>query len=164
MGSGLASISYKEALDEALCVGWIDGVRRSLGDTSYTIRFTPRRAGSIWSAVNLRRYAELEAEGRVLPAGRAAREACKPTHMNRYSFEQETVAFEPAMEARFRAHEEAWAFFAAQPKTYRKTATWHVISAKKEETRERRLADLIDHSARGLRLPQFVSPSRKKAR
>jgi uncharacterized protein YdeI (YjbR/CyaY-like superfamily) len=155
VGTGRRSVTWAESVDEALCFGWIDGVRRSLDDDSYTIRFTPRRARSIWSQKNLARYAELDSAGRVQPAGRRAFEARDEARTRRYSFEQAEAAFTREQTRTFRANHEAWAFFQAQPPSYRKPATWWVVSAKKEETRERRLATLIDDSARREHIKQL---------
>jgi uncharacterized protein YdeI (YjbR/CyaY-like superfamily) len=149
-GSGRPSITWPESVDEALCFGWIDGVRRSLGDEAYTIRFTPRKRRSIWSVVNVRRARELIEEGRMRPAGLAAFEARTEERSGVYSFEQkDQVAFDEAQARRFQADAKAWEFFQAQPPWYRRTATWWVISAKKEETRAKRLATLIEDSAAG---------------
>lgn len=145
------SITYRQALDEALCFGWIDGVRRG-GDTTYTIRFTPRRAKSIWSAVNIKRIEELKAEGRMNPAGLAAFEARDPTRQNRYSFENRDATLSTKDETAFRANRQAWENFSAFPPSYRHPAIWWVVSAKKPETRERRLATLIDDSAAGRKI------------
>jgi len=151
-GSGKPSITWPESVDEALCHGWIDGVRRSLGDEAYTIRFTPRKKRSVWSNVNIRRAGELIAEGRMRPAGLAAFEARTGERSGVYSFEQkdqEKVVFSEAQARQFQADAKAWDFFQAQPPWYRRTATWWVISAKKEETRAKRLATLIADSAAG---------------
>jgi uncharacterized protein YdeI (YjbR/CyaY-like superfamily) len=149
-GSGRPSITWPESVDEALCFGWIDGVRRSLGDEAYTIRFTPRKRRSIWSVVNVRRAGELIAEGRMRPAGLAAFEARSGERSGVYSFEQkDAVAFDEAQAGRFQSDAQAWEFFQAQPPWYRRTATWWVISAKKEETRAKRLSTLIEDSAAG---------------
>lgn len=149
-GTGMPSITWPESVDEALCFGWIDGVRRSLGAESYTIRFTPRKARSNWSNVNIRRVGELIAEGRMTPAGLRAFEARTGERSGVYSFEQEDqakVVLTPEMEARFRADAAAWEYFQSRAPWYRRTATWWVISAKKEETREKRIATLIADSA-----------------
>ena len=151
-GSGKPSITWPESVDEALCHGWIDGVRRSLGDEAYTIRFTPRKKRSVWSNVNIRRAGELIAEGRMRPAGLAAFEARTGERSGVYSFEQkdlDKVVFDEAQARQFQADAKAWDFFQAQPPWYRRTATWWVISAKKEETRAKRLATLIADSAAG---------------
>ena len=149
-GTGMPSLTWPQSVDEALCFGWIDGVRRSLGAESYTIRFTPRKARSNWSNVNIRRVGELIAEGRMMPAGLRAFEARTGERSGVYSFEQEDqakVVFTPEMEARFRADAVAWEYFQSRPPWYRRTATWWVISAKREETREKRIATLIADSA-----------------
>jgi uncharacterized protein YdeI (YjbR/CyaY-like superfamily) len=160
-GSGLPSITYPEALDEALCFGWIDGVRKSLNETSYVQRFTPRRPRSVWSAVNLRHIQRLIEAGRMHPAGQKAYDERDPTKAGRYSFEQKESRLTPAMEKRFRKNRASWEFFQAQPPGYRKVCAWYVISAKKDETRQRRLERLITQHATGERLP-ILSPSAKK--
>jgi uncharacterized protein YdeI (YjbR/CyaY-like superfamily) len=151
-GSGRPSITWPEAVDEALCVGWIDGVRKRIDDASYSIRFTPRKPGSTWSAVNLDRVQDLTRAGRMRPAGLRAFAARLPEKSAIYAYEQEQPpAFDDAAEARFRANGPAWEFFQAQAPSYRKTAIWWVVSAKKEETRRQRLATLIADSAEGRR-------------
>jgi uncharacterized protein YdeI (YjbR/CyaY-like superfamily) len=156
-GSGKPSISWSDSVDEALCFGWIDGVRRSIDDESYAIRFTPRKSRSTWSAVNVRKVGELTRQGRMTPAGLAALEARSEARTGIYSHEQaETPELDPDQERRFRADKKAWAFFQAQPPSYRKTAIWLVVSAKKPETREKRLATLIEDSAAGRRLRQLT--------
>src|SRR5215218_1988433 len=148
VGSGRPSITWPQSVDEALCVGWIDGVRKRLDEHSYVIRFTPRKPGSIWSAVNIRRMGELQAEGRVLPAGAAAFERRRDDKSAIYSYERRHAAeLPPEYEARFRQDAVAWEFFQRQPPWYRRTATHWVISAKKEETREKRISTLIADSA-----------------
>ena len=145
-------ITYREALDEALCFGWIDGVRKSLGTDSYMIRFTPRKPGSTWSAVNVGRVEELSRLGRMRPAGFAAFEKRSEAKTGTYAYEQkEDAALEKAEEKQFRANKPAWEFFQSQPPWYRRTAIWRVVSAKKEETRKKRLAKLIEESAQGRR-------------
>lgn len=149
-GSGQPSITWPEAVDEALCVGWIDGIRKSIDDVSYTIRFTPRKADSTWSAVNIKRVAELEAAGLMQPAGLKAFGKRKEAKSGIYAYEQrDTAMLGDAYEQQFRTNQQAWDFFQAQPPWYRRTATWWVISAKKEETRLKRLATLIEDSAQG---------------
>jgi uncharacterized protein YdeI (YjbR/CyaY-like superfamily) len=150
--AGKRGISYKEALDEALCFGWIDGVRKSLNDEAFVQRFTPRKAKSYWSAVNTKRAKELIAEKRMAPPGLDAFEARDPSATARYSFEREAPEFEPSQVTRFRSNKAAWAFFAAQPPGYRRLMTFYVTSAKKEETRTARLEKLIAASAAGRRL------------
>ena len=155
-------ISYREALDEALCFGWIDGLTRGIDDERWTIRFTPRKRNSIWSAVNTKRAKELIALGRMRPAGRKAFEARDTSKTKRYSYEQlRSAELDPKHARRLRANAVAWKFFSAQAPSYRRAATWWVTSAVKQETRGRRLDALIAHSARGERLPQFVSPKRR---
>lgn len=157
--TGRASITWPEAVDEALAWGWIDGIRRRLDADRYVIRFTPRRPGSIWSAVNLRRVAELTKEGRMQPVGLAAHAKAKDGRSGLYSYEQRKKAeLPPEMETRFRRSSRAWAFFQSQPPSYRHTATWWVISAKRDDTRERRLATLIEDSAAGRRLKHLARP------
>ena len=151
--TGRASITWAESVDEALCVGWIDGVRRRIDDDAYSIRFTPRRAGSTWSAVNVRRVGELTAEGRMQEAGLAAFAARRADRSGSYSHEQ---GAEPRLDAdaerAFRADRDAWGFFTAQPPSYRRAAVWWVVSAKRADTRERRLAQLVADSRAGLRI------------
>jgi uncharacterized protein YdeI (YjbR/CyaY-like superfamily) len=155
--SSRPSMTWPQSVDEALCFGWIDGVRRRLDDTSYTIRFSPRRPGSIWSVVNTRRAAELRDAGRMAPAGLRAFAARDPERTRRYSFERSKVAFDAASEKRLRANRRAWTFFQAQPPGYRRIATWYVISAKREDTRARRLDTLIACSEQGERLTEFLA-------
>jgi uncharacterized protein YdeI (YjbR/CyaY-like superfamily) len=156
-GSGKPSITWPEAVDEALCFGWIDGVRRRIDDTSYTNRFTPRRARSTWSTVNVNRVAELIRLGRMQPAGLAAFEKRTAGRSGIYSFEQEAApALDDVQEQRFRANAAAWDFFQREPAWYRRTAVWWVVSAKREETRLRRLAQLIDDSEHGRTVPPLT--------
>ena len=150
--SGKPSITWPESVDEALSFGWIDGVRRRIDDESYSIRFTPRRRGSIWSAVNIKRATELSKLGRMAPAGLRAFEARDEKKSAIYSYENRPRDLAPEYEKRFRANEKAWDFWSAQPPGYRRLATYWVMEAKKEETRERRLTLLIDDSAHGRRL------------
>ena len=159
-GSGIPSMTWPEAVDVALCFGWIDSVRRSIDETSYANRFTPRKTRSTWSAVNIKRVPELLAEGRMRPAGLSAFAARAEEKSGIYSYEQRgTVALAEADERQFRANHSAWDFFQAQPPSYRKAATWWVVSAKKEETRQRRLTALIDDSAAGRRIASLTPPS-----
>ena len=155
--SGLPTVTWSEAVDEALCFGWIDGIRRSVDAGSYTIRFTPRRRGSTWSAVNIRKAEELTRQGRMHPTGLKAFQERDPRRAGLYSFEQrEAIRLDEELEARFRADAAAWAFWQAQPPGYRKTATFYVMSAKRPETRLRRLQQLIEDSAQGRRLAQVI--------
>jgi uncharacterized protein YdeI (YjbR/CyaY-like superfamily) len=160
-GSGKQSITWPESVDQALCFGWIDGVRRSIDATSYSIRFTPRRSRSIWSAVFIRRAEELIQQGLMRPAGQRAFEDRMEDRSGIYSYEQrQSAELDPAYERRFRDNERAWAFFQAQAPGYRKTAVYWVVSAKKEETRERRLATLIEDSAQ----QQLIGPLSRPAK
>jgi uncharacterized protein YdeI (YjbR/CyaY-like superfamily) len=156
--SGRPSMTWAESVDQALCFGWIDGVRKRVDDERYTIRFTPRTPTSRWSRVNVARVAELEAAGLMHPAGRAAFAA--RTAEGTYSYEQrEAAAFDPERERRLRANVAAAAFFDAQPPAYRRTATYWVMSAKREETRDRRLAQLIEDCAAGRRIGPLARAS-----
>jgi uncharacterized protein YdeI (YjbR/CyaY-like superfamily) len=158
-GSGKTGISYKEALDEALCFGWIDGVRKRVDDVSYTNRFSPRTAKSIWSLVNIRRVGELMKQGLVAAPGIAAFKARDPKRSGMYSFENRPTSFAPELEKVFRANRRAWAFWEAQPPGRRRTVTWWVMSAIKDETRRSRLAAVIEASAEG-RPVGLLAPSR----
>ena len=152
-GSGRPSITWPESVDEALCFGWIDGVRRSLDDESYTIRFTPRRPGSNWSLINIRKAEALIRDGRMEPAGLEAFKGRDEAKSGVYSFEQrENAKLDRKAEATFKANRAAWKFFQAQPPGYRKIAAFYVMSAKREETRERRLQKLIADSEAGRRI------------
>ena len=153
-GSGRPSITWPEAVDEALCFGWIDGIRQRIDDERSMNRFTPRKPNSNWSAVNIRRVEELTKQRRMRVAGlKAFRERREDTTAI-YSYEQRHLAkLAPAQERRFRAKKEAWAWFRAQPKGYRTSAVYWVASAKKPETRERRLDTLMEDSAKGRRVP-----------
>jgi uncharacterized protein YdeI (YjbR/CyaY-like superfamily) len=157
--SGKPSITWPESVDQALCFGWIDGVRRSIDATSYSIRFTPRKATSNWSSINVRRVKELTASGLMRPAGLDAFERRSEEKSGVYSYEQRKSAALPAAAlARFRANAKAWKFFRAQPPWYQRTAAYWVISAKKEETRERRLDTLIHDSASGRTIGPLTRP------
>jgi uncharacterized protein YdeI (YjbR/CyaY-like superfamily) len=145
-------ITYQEALDEALAYGWIDGVRRRLDDTAYTIRFTPRKPGSFWSAVNTRRVEELIAQKRMKPPGLRAFESRNAQKTAQYSYEREQSKLTPDLESTLRGDSKAAAFFDAQPPGYRKIIAHWIMSAKQDETRARRMAKLIEHSARGVRI------------
>jgi uncharacterized protein YdeI (YjbR/CyaY-like superfamily) len=163
VGSGKASITWPEAVDGALCFGWIDGVRKSLGEISYVIRFTPRRAKSIWSAVNIKRVAELSALGLMRAKGAEAFERRTGKRSEMYAYEQRMGAkLSGVHEGQFRANKKAWSFFQSHPPWYRRTASWWVISAKKEETRLKRLAQLIDDCEQGRTLAQLKRPAGQK--
>jgi uncharacterized protein YdeI (YjbR/CyaY-like superfamily) len=161
-GSGRPSITWPESVDEALCFGWIDGVRRTIDDESYSIRFTPRRPRSIWSLVNVKRAEELTKLGRMHPAGLRAFEARDAKRSGIYSFEQrkEGQKLGPEYQAKLEANKKAWAFFQSQPPYYQRTTSWWVMSAKKEETRLKRLATLIEDSANGRRIAGMTPKKR----
>jgi uncharacterized protein YdeI (YjbR/CyaY-like superfamily) len=150
--SGQQGISYKEAVDEALCYGWIDGIKKRVDEHRYTHRFTPRTAASTWSVINTRRIKELIALRRVAKAGLDAFERRDPNKTQRYSFENRPAAFDPALERAFRKEKAAWNFFRAQPPGYQRLMTFYVMEAKQQETRERRLARLVKSSAEGKRI------------
>jgi uncharacterized protein YdeI (YjbR/CyaY-like superfamily) len=153
VGSGRPSMSWPESVDEALCVGWIDGVRKRIDDAAYQIRFTPRKPGSIWSAVNIAKVEALTAQGRMQPAGLAAFEA-RTAHKSRvYAYEQaDDAALTPAELKRFKAEAAAWSFFMnGTPPSYRKRLLHWVAAARQAATRERRLAQLVEAYARGER-------------
>jgi uncharacterized protein YdeI (YjbR/CyaY-like superfamily) len=154
--TGRPTLTWAESVEEALCFGWIDGVRRSSGPDAYTIRFTPRRPGSHWSQVNVELVARLEAEGRMTDAGRAAFAARREDRTARSSYEQAHVAFDADQEATFRADPQAWAWFCEQAPSYRTQATYWVTSAKRPETRQRRLEALVTCSRERRRLPQYT--------
>src|SRR5690242_1823009 len=145
------SITYAEALDEALCFGWIDGVRKSFDETSYTIRFTPRKPRSIWSNVNVRHVERLTKEGRMAEPGIKAYSLRDPNRTGIYAFENEAREFSPEFEKKFRANKSAWQFFQSEPPSIRRTCIFWVMSAKKEETRLRRLEQLIARGEQGIR-------------
>lgn len=164
-GTGKPSITWPESVDEALSFGWIDGVRHSLGEHAYTIRFTPRRASSIWSAVNVARVAELTKLRRMRPAGLRAFAARTPERTGIYAFERhEAAKLTKAQEKTLRANPKAAAFFDAQPPGYRKTVIHWVVSAKREETRQRRLRLLIADCAAGLRIGPLRRPGQAEPR
>ncbi len=157
VGTGKTGITYSQALDEALCFGWIDSVRRG-GHAAWSIRFTPRKKGSIWSAVNSKRIGELIAEGHVAPPGLAAYEGRNREKQQLYSYENRDKGLAPEFVARFRAAPEAWAWFDSMALSYRHPAVWWVMSAKQEATRERRLAVLIADSAAGRKIKPLKRP------
>jgi uncharacterized protein YdeI (YjbR/CyaY-like superfamily) len=160
-GSGKPSVTWPESVDEALSVGWIDGIRKSVDEQSYTIRFTPRRPRSIWSAVNIKRVRALAGEGRMRPAGLTAFRARRENRSGIYSYEQRRDQLEEPYGSMLKKNAAAWAHFQTQPPSYRKAAGWWVVSARKEETRLKRLDKLIKDSARGRRISQFTRPTPK---
>jgi uncharacterized protein YdeI (YjbR/CyaY-like superfamily) len=158
-GSGRPSITWPQSVDEALCFGWIDGVRRSLGADAYTIRFTPRRPGSAWSAVNVAKVEALTKAGKMQPAGVRAFSLRTAERTGVYSFERDrAAAFSPAQRETLAGNRRAATFFQAQPPWYQRAATHWVISAKREETQARRLKQLIADSAAGRHVPPLRRP------
>jgi uncharacterized protein YdeI (YjbR/CyaY-like superfamily) len=156
-GSGVPSMTWPEAVDEALCVGWIDAVRKSIDHQRYMIRFTHRRSRSIWSSVNVARVEALTAEGRMQPAGLRAFTDRKEERSGIYSHERsEFPELAPEDERIFRENAAAWDFFQSRPGSYRKAAIWSILSAKRDETQRKRLAELIDCSARGVTVPRLT--------
>ncbi len=155
VASGERSVTWPESVDEALCVGWIDGVTRRIDEQRYVIRFTPRKASSIWSAVNIARVQALEAEGRMQDAGRAAFALRRENKSGVYSFEQQSVELPDEYAKVLRASRKAWSHFEARAPSYRKAVMWWIVSAKQEATRQRRLAQLIEHGERGALLYPF---------
>lgn len=151
--TGKPSITWPESVDEALCFGWIDGIRRRLDDERYSIRFTPRRKDSHWSKVNITRYKELLAEKRVKPAGKAAFRKRTSKNTARASYEQGKVALLPAYRQQLRSNAAAWKFFQGKPPSYRKQCTWWIMSAKRDATREKRLGILISCCERNEVIP-----------
>lgn len=150
-------MTWPEAVDQALCFGWIDGVRKSLGDVSYTIRFTPRRSGSIWSAINIRKVGALTKSGHMMPAGLEVFRGRSAKKSEIYSYERKSnPEFAKAEEAEFRANQQAWQFFMSQPAWYQRTATHLIISAKKEETMRKRFKELMEDSAQGRTIRSLV--------
>ena len=154
--SGKPSITWPESVDEALCFGWIDGVRKSLDDRRYTIRFTPRKPGSIWSSVNTKRAQALIDRGLMRPTGLKAFEARRENKSGIYSYEQRGVDLPEPYSRLLKKNVAAWRFFQTQPASYRKVVFWWIVSAKKEETRLKRLKKLMMHSAREQRLPEYA--------
>lgn len=164
-GTGRPSITWPESVDEALCFGWIDGVRKSIDAECYMIRFSRRRATSIWSAVNVRRMAFLEENGLVHDAGRRAFAGRKAGRSGIYAYENRNkAALTPAMRREFRSQAKAWKFFSAQAPWYQRTVTWYIISAKKEGTREKRLAKVIAASAAGRAIDALLDAKLRRSR
>jgi len=151
--SGRPSITWPESVDEALCFGWIDGLRKAIDAQSYKIRFTPRRTRSYWSLINIARAQELTRAGRMHPAGKKAFLQRTPERSGNYSYEnRKNAKLDKRTERQIRSSPAAWKFFQSQTPSYRHAITWWVMSAKKEETRAKRMAKLIEQSARGKRL------------
>ena len=162
--SGKPSITWPESVDEALCFGWIDGIRKSVDDISYTIRFTPRRARSTWSVVNIKRVAELTKQGRMLPPGLKAFAAREESRSGIYSYEQRSPELPEPYCRPLKKNKAAWNFFEGQRPSYRKAANWWVLSAKKEETRLKRLDKLIDYSVQGQTIEFTIAKKSKSER
>jgi uncharacterized protein YdeI (YjbR/CyaY-like superfamily) len=161
--SGRPSLTWQQSVDEALCFGWIDGIRKSVDDTRYVIRFTPRREKSIWSAVNIKRVGELTELGLMHAAGKAAFQRRGDDRSAIYSYEQrKTATLPPAFEKQLKANKAAWSFFREQPPSYQRVASFYVISAKRPETQLKRLHNLIAESARGVRIGLLPIPTAKK--
>jgi len=159
-GSGKPSMTWPESVDHALCFGWIDGIRKRVDDSRYAIRFTPRKPNSTWSAINIKRVEILIADGLVQAAGLAAYEARRENKSAIYSYEQRQTLLPEPYGLILESNAGAWRFFSAQPPSYRQAAVWWIVSAKKEETRQRRLEQLIADSATGKRLRQFSQAPR----
>jgi uncharacterized protein YdeI (YjbR/CyaY-like superfamily) len=156
-GTGKPSITWPESVDEALCFGWIDGIRKSIDADRYMIRFTPRKPGSVWSSINIKRAEVLIAEGRMQPAGVKAYGARKENKSGIYSYEQRSVDLPEPYDRLLKKNKAAWSFLQAQAPSYRRAVSWWIVSAKKEETRLKRLERLMASSAKGQRLPEFLS-------
>jgi uncharacterized protein YdeI (YjbR/CyaY-like superfamily) len=156
--TGRPSVTWPDVVDEALCFGWIDGIRKSIDADSYANRITPRKRRSNWSKINIARVAELTAQGLMTPAGLRAFELRDEARSGVYSFEQDRPGLDPAYERQFQAHPAAWELFQAQPPGYRRVASHWVMSAKREETRQKRLATLIEDSAHGRRIGLLARP------
>jgi uncharacterized protein YdeI (YjbR/CyaY-like superfamily) len=161
VNSGRKSITWQQSVDEALCFGWIDSIRKSLDQRRYTIRFTPRKHGSIWSAVNLGRVNELKLEGRMHSAGIAAFEKRKCHRSSVYSFEQKNIRLPDELSKRFSENKKAWNLFQSMAPSYQRAAIWWVISAKQQATQVRRLGELIRDSTEGRRIKQLRQPQKK---
>ena len=160
--SGKASITWPQSVDEALCFGWIDGIRKSIDDVSYKIRFTPRKQRSTWSAVNIKRVGELSEQGLMSEAGVKAFEARQENRSGIYSYEQRSPELPELYAKKLKKNTAAWKFFEAQPPSYRKAVNWWIVSAKQEETRLKRLHKLIEDSAAGQRIAQFTAIRKPK--
>jgi uncharacterized protein YdeI (YjbR/CyaY-like superfamily) len=159
--SGEPSMTWSEAVDQALCFGWIDSVRRGIDDTRYANRFTPRKQRSTWSTLNVKRIKELVTKGLVRPAGLVAFEERVAGRTGKYSYEQKkSVKLDDAYEERFRANEKAWSFFQAQAAWYRRAAVWWIMSAKKTATKQSRFARLIEDSSNGRTIPPLTRPNK----
>ena len=152
VGSGKPSITWSQSVDEALCFGWIDGVRRGVDEESYSIRFTPRKKKSIWSAVNIKKIEELTAAGLMKPAGLTAFSHREEKSSAIYAYEKAEATFSPEFEQRLKANETALAYFESSPKSYQKVCRNWVMSAKQEVTREKRMNELINDCEAGMKI------------
>jgi uncharacterized protein YdeI (YjbR/CyaY-like superfamily) len=162
-GTGKPSLTWPESVDQALCYGWIDGIRRSVDADRYTIRFTPRKQRSTWSNINIKRVGELKELGLMTQAGLKAFEARTAERSGAYSFENRGVMLSPEYEKRFKANRKAWAWFEKQAPWYRRTSVFWVMSAKREETRERRLKTLIEQCEAGQTIGPLTRPGGRPA-
>jgi uncharacterized protein YdeI (YjbR/CyaY-like superfamily) len=160
--SGTPSLTYPESVDVALCYGWIDGVRYTVDGDRYTNRFSPRRPGSNWSLVNIRRARALIKEGRMRPAGLKAFKSLRPTRSGVYSYENRPADLPARYLRQLKGNPKAWAFYRRQSPSYRRAVTWWVVSARLEETRIRRLVTLIKDSARGRTIGPLTRPGKSK--
>jgi uncharacterized protein YdeI (YjbR/CyaY-like superfamily) len=161
--SGKASITWPQSVDEALCFGWIDGIRKTIDKVSYKIRFTPRKQRSIWSAVNIKRAGELTEQGLMHEAGIKAFAARQEYRSGIYSYEQRSPEMPAQYAKKLKKNAAAWKFYQAQPPSYRKTVNWWILSAKQEETRLKRFDKLIDDSAEGRRIGQFTATKKPQS-
>lgn len=156
-GTGRPTVSHPEAIEQALCFGWIDSVGRRIDDQRYQVRFTPRRPGSVWSAINIAKIAELTERGLMHPAGLRAFAGRRPDRVAVYPYEQpDGAVLDEEQIARLRADPAAWEWFSQQSASYRKAAAHWVVSAKRVDTRERRLAQLAADSAAGRKVPPLT--------
>jgi uncharacterized protein YdeI (YjbR/CyaY-like superfamily) len=161
VATGKPSITWSQSVDEALCFGWIDSIRNSIDDESYSIRFTPRKPNSIWSAVNIKKVEELKKKGLMKPKGLELFNMMDKNKLKTYSFERSIVQFSPAFEKKFKANKKAWKFFQQMPPSYRKPVTNWVMTAKQEETQLRRLATLITDCEEGRKIKGMDYPKKK---
>jgi len=161
LASSLPSMNWSESVDQALCYGWIDGIRKSIDDKSYMIRFTPRRPNSNWSAVNVKKVKELSKQNLMQPAGIAAYKKLEKDKSKIYSFEQNSIKLDSVYKIEFKKNEKAWKYFEASASSYKNLTTWWVMSAKREETRQRRLGILIESSTKEEKIPQMTWKKKK---
>ena len=160
--SGKPSITYPESVDEALCFGWIDGLRQKIDDESYRVRFSPRKPESTWSTVNIKRVEELTALGRMLPPGLAAFEVRKEKAFGEFTYDNRSPDMPEPYAGILKQNTAAWEYYQAQPPSYRKVVNWYVVAAKKEETRLKRLSELIECCAAGRMIPAMEKLKKPK--